>query len=119
METINLKSLRRVETGSKGKESLRQKQSRFVRLIALLIIFADSQGYEITFGDAYATKGHMVGSLHYKRLAFDLNLFRGGKYLTKTDDYKQLGQYWESLGGSWGGRFQDGNHFSLGHKGVR
>lgn len=33
-----------------------------------------------------------------------------------------LGQYWESLGGSWGGRFKsrpDGNHFSLEHDGVR
>ncbi|HBJ0947911.1 TPA: M15 family metallopeptidase, partial [Escherichia coli] len=32
------------------------------------------------------------------------------------------GEYWESLGGSWGGRFKsrpDGNHFSLEHNGVR
>ncbi|MGO3686517.1 MAG: M15 family metallopeptidase, partial [Proteus vulgaris] len=44
------------------------------------------------------------------------------KYLTATSDYKELGEYWESLGGSWGGRFKtrpDGNHFSLEHNGVR
>jgi len=30
-----------------------------------------------------------------------------------------LGLYWESIGGSWGGRFGDGNHFSLEHEGRR
>ena len=112
-------SLRRFAPGSDGKESLRQKQSRFVRLIALLICEADRLGYELTFGDAYARKGHMQGSLHYKRLAFDLNLFKNGKYLTTSKDHKPLGLYWESLGGSWGGRFGDGNHYSLEHKGKR
>lgn len=111
--------LRRFNTGSDGKESLREKQSRFVRLVALLIVEADRLGYELTFGDAFAQSGHMDGSLHYKRLAFDLNLFKGGIYLTKTKDHKPLGKYWESLGGSWGGRFQDGNHYSLEHKGKR
>ena len=119
MNLSDYESLRRFETGPKGKGSLRQKQSRFVRLVALLILFADRGGYELTFSDAYATTGHMKGSLHYKRLAIDLNLFIDGKYLTKTSDYRVLGEYWESLGCSWGGRFTDGNHFSLEHKGVR
>ena len=109
----------RVSTDSRGKESLRCKQSRFVRLIALLIIEAEHLGYELTFGDAYAKKGHMPNSLHYKRLAFDLNLFYNGKYLTTTEDHRALGEYWESIGGSWGGRFKDGNHYSLEHKGVK
>jgi len=30
-----------------------------------------------------------------------------------------LGEYWEGMGGSWGGRFSDGNHFSLTHNGVK
>jgi len=30
-----------------------------------------------------------------------------------------LGEYWESIGGSWGGRFGDGNHYSLKYKGRR
>ncbi|HAO1973206.1 TPA: M15 family peptidase, partial [Escherichia coli] len=31
------------------------------------------------------------------------------------------GEYWESIGGTWGGRFSraDGNHFSLEHNGVK
>jgi len=111
--------LRRFSPGLNGRESLREKQSRFVRMIALLIIEADRLGYELTFGDAFATEGHMPNSLHYKRLAFDLNLFKNGSYLTRSNDHKTLGLYWESIGGSWGGRFKDGNHYSLEHNGVR
>jgi hypothetical protein len=116
---VNYSSLRRVVVNDKGKEGLQAKQSRFARLVGLLIIRADELGYELTFGDAYATSGHMVGSLHYSRLAIDLNLFRDGKYLIKDEDHRELGEYWESLGGSWGGRFGDGNHYSLEHEGRR
>jgi len=94
--------------------SLRQEQSKFARKLSLLIAFAYEKGYELTLGDAYATTGHIQNSFHYKRLAIDLNLFRNGTYLTETDDHRELGEFWESLGGSWGGRFDDGNHYSLG-----
>jgi len=93
---------------------LREKQSQFVRKIALLILFAYDQGYELTFGDAYASTGHKTGSYHYKRLAIDLNLFRDGKFLEETGDHRPLGLFWESLGDqcTWGGNFNDGNHYS-------
>jgi len=94
--------------------SLRKKQSEFARKVALLIHFAYEQGYEITFGDAWAKSGHKKGSYHYQRLAIDLNLFRDGKYLQETEDHEPLGLFWESLGGTWGGRFKDGNHYSWG-----
>lgn len=97
--------------------SLRTKQSRFVRMISTLIIFADAQGYELTFGDAWAHDGHKDDSLHYDRLAIDLNLFKDGKYLIRTEDHIILGEFWESMGGSWGGRYEDGNHYSLEHEG--
>ena len=119
MSVKTYKSLRRFIRSGYWHESLREKQSRFVRLVTLLLIEADRLGYEVTFGDAYATTGHMNNSLHYKRLAIDLNLFKKGKYLTETSDHALLGQYWESLGGAWGGRFEDGNHYSLKHKGKR
>lgn len=64
----------------------------------------------------------IANSLHTQRLAVDLNLFVNGKYMTDTKDYLPLGEYWETLGGTWGGRFKsrpDGNHFSLEHNGVR
>ena len=58
-------------------------------------------------------------SCHKLRLAIDLNLFRGGRYLTGTADHKPLGEWWESQGGTWGGRFRDGNHYSLEHEGAK
>lgn len=104
-----------------SKETLRQKQSRFVRLIAKLILKAEELGYELTFGESYDDDGigHMRNSNHYIRLAQDFNLFKQGKYLSKTEDHKALGEYWESLAPDcrWGGRFSDGNHYSLEHEG--
>ena len=93
---------------------LRRKQSKFVHMTALLILHAEQLGYELTFGDAWAKDRHKAGSFHYKRLAIDLNLFLDGVYLTDTESHTPLGRYWESIGGTWGGRFRDGNHYSLG-----
>lgn len=111
--------------------TLSEKQQLFTKLIAQLILWADEKGYRLTFGEAYRTpeqaalnakKGSGISnSLHTKRLAVDLNLFINGKYQTDSSAYVELGKFWESLGGSWGGRFSrpDGNHFSLEHDGVR
>jgi hypothetical protein len=57
--------------------------------------------------------------LHKSRLAIDLNVFRDGKYLTTGEQYTDLGEFWESIGGAWGGRFNDGNHFSFEHNGYK
>ena len=94
----------------------REKQSKFVKMKALLILYAYQLGYELTDGDAWAKTGHKRGSFHYKRLAQDFNLFKNGKYLKKTSDHLPLGVFWESIGGTWGGRFKnkDGNHYSFG-----
>lgn len=93
---------------------LREQQSAFVKKVALLILYAYEQGYELTFGDAYATTGHKINSFHYKRLAIDLNLFKNGTFLQETKDHEILGRFWESIGGSWGGKWNDGNHYSFG-----
>lgn len=98
--------------------TLRERQSKFVLYVSLLIQFAYAKGYELTFGDAYAwaDDGHVAGSYHGKRLAIDLNLFLDGAYLVKTEDHEELGAFWESLDPmcTWGGRFDDGNHYSYG-----
>lgn len=105
-------------------ETLRQKQSRFARMVARLITKAEDMGYEVTLGEAWrspeeAARRGFPRSLHVQRLAIDINLFRGGKYLTRTEDHRPLGEWWESIGGTWGGRFNDGNHYSLEHRGVK
>ena len=110
--------------------TLGQKQRQFTRMIADLIVFAYNRGYELTFGDAFrdprvhgdvgAKKSYSSASSNHKiRLAVDFNLFKDGQYLTGTEDYRELGEFWESLGGAWGGRFNDGNHFSLEHGGRK
>ncbi|EOG6953848.1 M15 family metallopeptidase [Yersinia ruckeri] len=112
--------------------TLSEKQQLFTQLTAQLIQWAGERGYRLTYGEAYRTpeqaalnaksgKG-ISNSLHTQRLAVDFNLFINGQYQTKSEAYQPLGEYWESLGGSWGGRFKstpDGNHFSLEHNGVR
>ena len=104
--------------------TLRQKQSLFVKLVGRLIEWAYGSGYELTFGDAYRDPrvlyGH-IDSVHRKRLGIDFNLFKDGKYLDKTEDHLPLGKHWEALHPlcRWGGRFEDGNHYSLEHEGMK
>lgn len=109
--------------------TLSEKQALFTVMIAKLIFWADEHGYRLTFGEAYRTpeqaadnaksgKG-IKNSLHTQRLAVDFNLFKNGVWLTKSTDHQPLGEYWESIGGAWGGRFNDGNHYSLEHNGVK
>jgi len=98
-------------------------------MIAKLILKAYELGYELSFGEAFrsaseaarlakAGKG-IINSLHRDRLAVDFNLFKNGVLLSKSSDHKALGEYWESIGGTWGGRFNDGNHYSLEHEGRK
>ena len=102
--------------------TLREKQSKFMSMMARLILYAESIGYEVTAGDFYRDPrcpyGHKK-SLHKLRLAGDLNLFKDGEYLVRTEHHEPLGLYWESMGGTWGGRFEDGNHYSLEHEGMK
>jgi hypothetical protein len=111
-------------------ETLRQKQSRFARMVARLVDKASELGYEVTFGDAFrdprvfgamgVRKGYGESrSAHKQRLAVDLNLFRGGRFLSTTQAHRELGEWWEAQGGTWGGRFEDGNHYSLEHGGIK
>jgi len=49
--------------------SLREQQSKFIRLLSRLINHAYARGYELTGGDLWASHGHKKSSLHYVRLA--------------------------------------------------
>ena len=97
--------------------TLRQKQSKFISMLGALIHYADQLGYELTGGDLWAKSGfgrrHKHKSKHYRRLAIDLNLFIDGKYQRSTMAHLHLGEFWESMGGTWGGRNDDGNHYAL------
>lgn len=101
--------------------TLGAKQRLFADLLSQLIGEIYARGYEVSIGDVWAKSGHMEGSMHYIKLAADLNLFKDGVYLRKTSDHKQFGEFWEGLDDlcRWGGRFTrpDANHYSLTHGG--
>lgn len=99
--------------------NLREKRCKFSSMLAQLIIWMNFNGYEAAIDDVKAREGHSKNSLHYLGLAADVNLYKDGKWLSKTEDHLKAGEFWESLGGSWGGRFNDGNHYSLEHEGRR
>lgn len=100
-------------------------------MVALLVQYADLLGMSLTYGEAYRTPRQaklneeegtgIANSLHTVRLAVDFNLFINGEYRVDSESYCPLGEFWEFIGGSWGGRFSkaDGNHFSYEHNGVR
>lgn len=113
-------------------ETLGQKQRRFAKAVARLIDKAHELGYEVSLGDAFrdprafGVLGKVIAygnafSCHKVRLAIDLNLYKDGVYLANSDDHKPLGEWWEAQAADhcWGGRFQDGNHYSITHEGIK
>lgn len=112
--------------------TLGEKQRLFAKLVPRLIDKAHELGFEVTLGDAFRDPrshgklGEKIAygepySCHKSKLALDLNLFRDGKYLDKTEDHKPLGEWWEQQHpmACWGGRFEDGNHYSFTHDGMK
>lgn len=118
---------------------LGRKQEIFAGiLLPKLLSESMMRGYRVRIGEAhrpdwvavvYEAFGKGISaSLHRKKLAIDLDLFLQGEYLTETDAYRSLGEWWEAQTGAyeglpikccWGGRFGDGRHFSIEHEGVR
>jgi hypothetical protein len=110
---------------------LGKKQELFSYHAALLVLKAVEMGYGVRSGDAFRDPrvhgeiGEKVGyghknSAHKLKLARDLYLTRHGVYLQNTEDYRELGEWWEKQHplARWGGRFADGNHFSFWHNGM-
>lgn len=111
---------------------LGKKQELFMRLLPRLIDKAHELGFDIRGGDLFRdprvfgkvgeSKGYgHKNSAHKKKLACDLLLFKDGVFLTKTEDHQPLGEWWEKQHPlcRWGGRFNDGNHYSLEDNGTR
>lgn len=90
------------------------KRIKFTQGVAALLQYINAQGYTVALGPDGLK--HMPHSLHYSGLAVDLNIYKNGLYLTKTEDYTFAGEFWKNLDPDfrWGGDFTkaDGNHFS-------
>lgn len=102
-----------------------------MRMLPRLIDKAHELGFEIRGGDLFrdprvhGAVGEKVGyghknSNHKNKLAIDLNLFLGGSFISTTEGHRELGEWWEKQHElcRWGGRFADGNHYSLWHDGM-
>lgn len=97
--------------------SLREEQSAFAKDVIKLLTFIDALGFEISFGEVLRTeeqqkiyletgKSKTMNSMHLKKCAIDLNIFRDGK-LVEGNDLKEFGVFWEGLSpkNRWGGNF--------------
>ena len=108
-----------------------EAQRLFARLLPRLLdkVLED---HEYTMGDAFRDPrvfgeigerrgyGHAF-SAHKRKMAVDINLFKDGVYLSKTTDHQAIGEWWEQQHPlcRWGGRFEDGNHYSLEWEGYK
>lgn len=100
--------------------TLREKRVAFTLCLAKLILWTTENGIEVAIGPDGLK--HMKNSLHYVGLAADFNAYRNGEYLTASEDYREMGDYWKTLHllARWGGDFPgDGNHFSFEHEGRK
>lgn len=103
-------------------------QQIFVQNIARLILFANSKGINMTFGEAYRTdyqqaehvrnkKSHTMNSNHLRRLAIDFNFFINGELTYDKEKLKEVGSYWVKIDklNRWGGDFKnvDTPHFEM------
>ena len=101
---------------------LRRKQALFWYKVAQLLIEAVRQSTPICLIEwmrSYEQQKVMVArgasktmkSKHLQGLAVDIcfldDIEDDGAINYHPDKYKSLGEYWESLGGRWGGRFGD------------
>jgi peptidoglycan L-alanyl-D-glutamate endopeptidase CwlK len=108
---------------------LSKHQQIFTTNIARLIVFANTQDIELTFGEAFRTeyqqeehvrqgKSKTMNSNHLRRLAVDFNFFINGELTYDRDTLEVLGEYWELLdkNNRWGGNFThfiDTPHFEM------
>ena len=105
-----------------------EEQVKFAEDVGKLLSYvAELDGLSVTLGEAYRTKEQQkiymkngrsktMKSMHLKRLAIDLNLFVDGNLTWDIEEYRILGEFWESLSeqNEWGGNwksFKDVPHF--------
>lgn len=97
------------------------KQTEFCRKIAVLKLVAYEMGYTMTEGDGYRDERVHYGSpnsLHRKRLAKDLNIFKDGVWLKDGSGHDEIHRVWSMMGGA-DPIPGDANHYSLEHEGRR
>lgn len=99
----------------------------FTECLVRLVLFMKSQGEYPAFDEGMdritikdPTSDHMKNSVHNFGLGQDIILYNeDGSVKDKTEQHLKYGEWWENYGRSinvplrWGGRFKDGNHYSM------
>jgi hypothetical protein len=88
----------------------------FLKNLGELIVEIDQRGFTATGGELYRTpeqqqiyfdsgKSKTMDSMHLKRLAQDLNIFKDGVLINDPETLLPLGKYWMALDSRnrWGG----------------
>ena len=107
--------------------TLGQNQEKFIQDLAKLLNYLIENNYTIRMGEVERTqsqqeiyikqgKSKTANSMHLKRCAADLHIFKNGEWLQLKQQLQGIGDYWESLDLSnrWGGNFKsfiDTPHF--------
>lgn len=113
--------------------TLHQRQVLHVQLTSELIAWAQTQGYELTWGETFRTQlqananaasgAGIAHSLHTMRLAVDFQLFKDGVYVTDAAAYKPLADYWLTLDPLCCAGYYftsvDADHFSITYQGIK
>jgi len=115
--------------------TLKEERIQFTKNLGRLITYVNfnlnTYGYEIAIDYCKRLQSEQdilianklsknKNSKHLIGLAADVILYRDGKYITDSGDYKILGDYWKEIDKNnvWGGdweQFPDGNHFQYGN----
>lgn len=107
--------------------NLGREQEAFMADVEKLLGYIHSNGYTLRGGELTRIpaqqeiyiadgKSRTANSMHLKRCAIDLFVFKNGKWLKTKGDLQLIGDFWESLGekNKWGGNwkhFVDAVHF--------
>lgn len=105
-----------------------QAQIKFSLMLAQQFAWMSAQGFTWTLGDAWRSTDELLCphcgtgvsyqqllkyngrskvnvSRHNDKCAIDFTLVVNGKVSSNGEEYRAIGEHWESLGGRWGGRF--------------
>ena len=99
--------------------TLGQNQEKFTEDLAKLLNYLIKNNYQIRIGEVERTqaqqqiyikvgKSKTLNSMHLKRCAADLHIFKDNEWLQSKQELQEIGDYWESLdiNNKWGGNFK-------------
>ena len=107
--------------------TLGKNQEAFSKDLTALLNYLQDNNYDVRIGEAERTKEQQeiyikqgksktLDSMHLKRCAIDLHIFKDDNYITSKQELQSIGDYWEGLSSQnrWGGNYKsfiDTPHF--------